>query len=134
MSKGQRATPSERPCDGQLIGILEVRAGWQAVGQPGDPNPSGPQPLREVVGCCIPLHIWIGGNHHLLDALGVDSVLQFGDPQLVGTDSIDGRQNTLQHVIEAAKFTATLDGQDIERLFDNTELSRIPSWIGTDRT
>jgi hypothetical protein len=102
------------------------------VGQPGDGDTEGAEPLGEVVGGGLALDVGVGGHDDLLDLSPAHPLDQLGDAQLLGADAVDRRDGALEDVVEAAELAAALDGQDVERLLDDAELGGVAARVAAD--
>ena len=74
----------------------------------------------------------IGGDDHLRDRFRFEALHEFPNPDVVGADPVEGRQDPLQHVIAPFEGARLFKGQEIRRAFHDAELTRLPSGIGAD--
>ena len=50
-----------------------------------------------------------------------DALDQLADLEVFGADALDGRDGAVEDVVAALELAGTLDGQDVERLFDDAQ-------------
>ena len=55
------------------------------------------------------------------DLAGFDAVHQIRDAQLLRADAVEGRNGSVQHVIDAVVVPRLFDGGDVGRLFDHAD-------------
>ena len=53
--------------------------------------------------------------------------------QPLGADAIDRRDRAVEHVVETLELGRALEGEHIERLFDDTQPALVPASVATDR-
>jgi hypothetical protein len=122
----------ERPTQREFVGILEIAAHWQAAGNTGDREAERFKESRQIHGGGFAFDVGVGTQNDLRDRMIAQPVEELFHAKLIGTDTIDGIDGTLKHVIAPAVFAGALDGNDISRLFDDTDDRRIAPVIGTD--
>ena len=76
----------------------------------------------------------IGSYHHFLHPPRCKPCEQLIDMQSFGADAIERRKCSVQHMVATTKGTATLDGDEILRLFDDAKQPVITARVGTERT
>jgi len=114
---------------GNFVGVLNVAAGGDAGGNASDFNPRRLEEPRNVRRRAFALHRGIGGENELVHAAGLDPAGQAGDAQLVGPDTVQRRESTVQYVIDPAVVTRFFDGRDVRGLFDHANQPLIPIGI-----
>lgn len=128
------STAFERATQREFVGILEIAANWQAAGDAGDGETKRLEKAGQVHGGGFAFDVGVGAQDDLGDRMVAQPVEEFLDAKLVGTDTIDGIDGTLKHVIAPAVFAGALDGNDVSGFFDDTDDRRVAPVIGTDRT
>ena len=127
------ATAGKGPGNGDLVGILEIAAGRKTVGQSAHPHPGAGKALAEVMGGGLPLHIGIGGDDDLLHRPVRQASQELPDAELVRPHPVDGRECSLEDVVDPAELPAAFHREDIQGRLDNTELAAISLRVGADR-
>ena len=77
------STPLQRPHQRGVVGVLQVAAHRDAVGQAGDLHLEGLQEPGEVHGGGLPLGVRVGGHDDLSDAALGHAVQQGSDVQII---------------------------------------------------
>src|SRR5207249_3121979 len=52
--------------------------------------------------------------------------------EVVGADAVHRRDDAMEHVVEAAKAARALDGEDVERLFDDADDAAVAAVVAAD--
>ena len=125
---------TQRLPQGLLVGVLDLAAHGQAVGDTGHLEPQGPQFLGHVGGGGLPFKAGVEAQDHLLDPFLPDPVQQFPDADIVRTHSLQGRNHPAQDVVEALKPPHLFDGQQVPRLRHHHELALAAPRVGAEGT
>ena len=123
--------------EGHLVGVLEVAADRQAARDPADERDDRLQSLGQVHRRRLAFERRIGREDDLLERrpvagglIGADE--QLADVQPLGTDPVDGRDRTMQDVVQPLDLAGALQGEDVERLLDDAQPALVTRRIPTD--
>jgi hypothetical protein len=73
-----------------MVGVFEVAAQWHSVCDSTDHHSGGAKPFGDVVRCGIPFGIRVGGEDDLADLAATHVIFKVDDPQIFGSNSLDG--------------------------------------------
>lgn len=119
--------------EGEVVSILDVAAGRHTAPDTGDFDAVRFQFLFEVESGQIALSGRIGRKDDLFDGFICDAFEELGDMQILAVVISAALKQSADDVIEALIGSRAFDGDDIERLFDDTERIGKTFWIGADR-
>ncbi len=120
------------PFESDPVGIFEVAAHRYAVSDACYTHGVIFEDLEKVMSGSLSFAARIGGYDNFTDVFELESGEKFFDSDLIGTDSIEGGQYTLEHVITAFEGAGLLDGQEVGRTLHDANLSDISGWIATN--
>jgi hypothetical protein len=100
------------------------------MGQTGKTNTTGFHQLRQVKYSGFAFHIRVGGTDDLMDPALLNTLQQRINPQLLWSDTIEGRQGPHQHVVQAFVDACAFDREDITRVLNDTNEATVSRWIG----
>src|SRR5262245_63360335 len=98
--KSHVATTGKRPPERHLVGVLEVAPDGQSARQPRDPR-SAPEAVGDVAGRCLAGHVRVGREHDLDHAVALHAGEELVDPEVVWLDSVERRQGSAEHLVDA---------------------------------
>src|SRR5829696_8996794 len=116
---------------GNFVRVLEVSSDGQPAREARHPN-AAPEAVGEVRGGCLPRHVRVRREDDLLDPIALDAAHQLVDPKMPGLDSVDRRERTAEHVIQAAVFVRPLERDEVDGLLDDADESTVPSLVTAD--
>ena len=115
-----------------LIGVLQLAADGDAVGQPRHPHAQRAQQARQIHGRGLALGVRIGGHDDLRHRPAGDAVQQLPDPDVVRPHVVEGRDDTMEHMVHTAVLPCPLHGHHIPRLCDHADGGMVPAVVVTD--
>ena len=119
--------PADRPPRPQRLGeralveIVELAAHGQAVGELGDPDREGLEPLGEVMGGGLALERRVHRQHHLVDAAGGDARDEPVDAEILGPHPLERRKPSAQHVEPAGEQPRAVERPEVGDFLDDAE-------------
>jgi hypothetical protein len=124
---------SRRPASARpSVGVLEIAADRETARQPRDPYAS-PQAVGHVGGGRLAGHVRVRREHDFLHAVAFDAADQLVDAEMFRFDAVERRERAAEDVVEPAELAGALDGQEVDRLLDDTDHGVVPAGVATDR-
>src|SRR6195952_1066565 len=117
---------------GHLVGVLEITAYRQSTRQTRHAQVQGCQVSAEICGGRVTLDVGIGRQDHLGDGAVGEPRHQLTDAELLGTDALQRRDRTAEHVVATAELTRPLDRDHVLRLLDDADQRGVTSVVGAD--
>ena len=121
----------ECSAEGDLVGVLQVAPHRQPARQPGHGDAVA-QPVGQIGGGRFAGHVRVGGEDDLRDLTVRDSSQQLADPQVLGLNSIEGRERAAEDVVEAAVLVCALERDDVHRLLDDAHDRSVAAAVEAD--
>src|SRR5215213_650869 len=121
-----------------LVGVLQVTPDRNAAGDAGDRLDVGGEALGEVHRRGLAFQRRVRGQHDLFvrrafTRARLDPIEQLSYAQPIRTDPIHWRDGTVEHVVSTAEGARPLEGQDVERLLNDTQPAVVTSRVEADR-
>jgi hypothetical protein len=114
---------------GDLISLLDPTAGRQTLGNACDMNTGRSKHFGKVVGGCLPLDIHAQRQDDLRGTLLTHPFDQFGNPELLGPDTIQRGEFSTERVISPTKDSRPLKRENVRRRFNDAEFTPRPPFI-----
>jgi len=111
-----QAAPLQGSGQGDLVGILQICAHRNAVGQSADSNAHGFQQPADIHSGGLALYGRIGGHNNLLHRAVVQSRQQLLNADLVRTDIVHRRDGAVEYMVGAVILVGALNGGHIPRI------------------
>jgi len=118
---------------GDFVGVFDVAAYGNPHGDSGDLHSSALQLLREVDRGSFPLHGGIRSHDDLVYITGIDTRNEIGNPELLGSDSVQRRDCTVEDVEDSIEVLGLFDGSDIRGLFHDAHQTLVAGRTGAVR-
>ncbi len=107
--------------EGDLVGVFDVSAGRHAASDAGDFDFVGLELLFQVQSGQIAFGGGVGGEDDLLDTVAFDAMQELAYAQIAAVVVAPALEQASQDVIQPLVGAGAFDGDDVERLFDETE-------------
>src|SRR3954466_9788822 len=125
-------SPGESTPERDLVGVLQIPAYRQSTRQSRDPHRHilqllGNKQRRRLTG-----RSRIGRDHDLLRSLLADPLDELRYPQILRLDTVQRRERSTEHMIQAPILPRTLYRTDVVRVLHGTDDRGIAPGIGTD--
>ena len=118
---------------GQLVGVLDLVAHTDAARQDGDFDVGiGCQTAEDVEVGGVALHRGTQGQDHLLHPTLLDALLEAVDLDVGRADTVHGRNQSAQHMIQAIVLMGVLDAHHVLDVLDNADGARVARRIAAD--
>ena len=124
--------PFQGSFQGDGVGILEIAAHGDTLGNSADSNTPVPKQSGEVGGRCLTFGAGVEGEDHLVDRIPVQPAQELLDSEVVRPDTVEGSQDSLQDVVAAAEGAGLLEGEEISHLLHDAEATHISAGIAAD--
>lgn len=125
----------ERGGEGEFVGVFYVAAGRESATETGDLEVGSFELSAQVERGQIALGRGVCREYHFADGFLSDAAEKFGNMKgMLGLFLRRDIECAAKNMVETAVATRPLDGDDVHRLFDDTEESRVPILVGTDAT
>lgn len=127
------APPFHGPGQGDFVGVLEVAAHRDAVGDPGRADIGRLQEPGDVEGSCFAFDGRIGGQDDFRDGfIGTQAGQEFSQPDLVRPDILQGGNDPVQDMVKPFVLVDAFHSGNIAWIFDHTDDGAVTSGRGTD--
>jgi hypothetical protein len=109
--------------EGDLIRLLDATTRGKPLGDPGHGHPGRRDHLGKVMSRGLTLDIGAKGQDHLAGPLTGETIQQFRDPQLLGTNPVQRGKFPPKGVIAPAEGTGALKGKNVGRRLDQAKFT-----------
>src|ERR1039458_4795174 len=113
-----------------FVGILDVAAGWDAGGDAGDSDIEGAQGAGEPVGGGFAFQSGAGGYDDLVHFAAFDAGDQSAGAQLVRPHAVQGREGSMEDMVDALVAAGPLDGGDVAGLLHHADQALVAGGTG----
>ena len=112
----------DRAPQGQFVGIFDLVTHAHAAGQNGDFDVGvGGQAAEDVEVGRVALHRRAQRQDDLLDAAGLDALLQAVDLDVGRPDAVHGRDEATQHMVQPMVLVGVLDAHHVLDVLDHAD-------------
>lgn len=107
--------------EGDFVGVFEIATGGQPACRPGHIHAERREEPVYIRSGRFTRHVEVHGQNDLGRLFGFDPLKEFLDLQLFRSDSFDGRNRAVQHVIATVIGTGSFERDQIERLLNDAD-------------
>jgi hypothetical protein len=122
----------KRSFESDTVGVFKVAAHRYPVSYAGYAHRAALEDLEKVMSGSFSFAARVGGYDDFIDIFGLEPGKQFAYSDLIGADSVERGQYTLEDMIAPFEGAGLLDGQEVGGTFHDADLSDIPGWIATN--
>ena len=122
----------QRARHGDFVCIFDIAAGRNPGCNAGDAHVERSKCAGDPACCCLAFEIGAGCQDYFIEIATLNPLHERARPQLIGSDAVQRRKSSMEHVVNTAK-TAALDGINACRLFDNADQSLVTRGAGAIR-
>ena len=127
----QLSPPLHRFQHRDLISIFDVTTGGDAGGDAGYFESGAAELAGKIGGRGFAFDGGIGGEDDLVGLAVLDALHQIRNAQLLRAHAVDGRDGSVQHVIDAVVRARLLDGSDVRGFFHDANQALVAGCAGT---
>ena len=132
---GEEGAVEDAAAQGEFVGVLNLVAHTHAARQDGDLDIGvGGQTAEDVEIGGVTLHRGAEGQDDLLDAAGLDTLLEAVHLDVTGANAVHGRNQAAQDVVEPLVLVGVLDTHHVLDILDNTDGRGVARGVAADGT
>src|SRR5216684_4226124 len=105
----QLSSPLHRFEHRDFVGVLDVAAGGDAGGDAGHFKSGAAELAGKIRGCGLAFDSWIRGENDFVGLAVFHALHQIRNAQLLWADAVDGRDGSVQYVIDAVVMPGFFD-------------------------
>ena len=132
---GEEGAVEDAAAEGEFVGVLDLVAHADAACQDGNLHVGVRcQSAEDVEIGGVTLHRGAEGQDNLLDAAGLDTLLEAVHLDVTGADAVHGRNQAAQDVVEPLVLVGVLDAHHVLDILDDADGGGVARGVAADGT
>jgi hypothetical protein len=113
-----------------FVGVFDITADGDAHGDAGDFHADALELLREIGSGRFAFNGRIRREDDFVDVAGVDPRQEISDAKLLGANAVQGRDGSVEDMVDAVEVLGLVDGGDVGGLFDDADQTLVARGAG----